>query len=61
MGEMMWVAADPNTVAFQEINATQIKSFGGIGGVLSAAIDVIKFMPKIPVMARVFSRTHVNR
>ncbi|MDF1842421.1 MAG: transglutaminase-like domain-containing protein [Rubripirellula sp.] len=61
MGEMGWVAVDPTTGEVEEINATHIKLFEGLGGVLPTAIHVIEFKPENPMMGRETSPSQVNR
>ncbi|MDG2220495.1 MAG: transglutaminase-like domain-containing protein [Rubripirellula sp.] len=48
LGEMGWVAVDPTTGEFERMNATHIKLFEGLGGVLPTSIEVVDFKPANP-------------
>lgn len=45
MGELGWLAIDPTTGEFEQLSATHIKLFEGLGGVLPQSINVTEFEP----------------
>jgi hypothetical protein len=45
MGPSGWVALDPTTGEYEELSATHIKLFEGMGGVLPKSIRVVTFEP----------------
>ncbi|MFV1964818.1 MAG: transglutaminase family protein [Pirellulaceae bacterium] len=45
MGESGWLAVDPTTGEFQQLSATHIKLFSGLGGVLPKSVNVTTFEP----------------
>lgn len=45
MGDAGWIAIDPTTDEFEQISATHIKLFEGVGGVRSKSIEVQSYKP----------------